>query len=481
MKQKSSKNIILKNLSWIVFANIIAKPFWFLFLMISARILGPEDFGKFNFAISFVMIFSILYELGMDLFTVREVSINRQQSEKLLGNSLIIKVALIPMVSSLIILVANLLGYSDVTIQAVYWSILYVMFITTANYLRSFFRGFEKINYEAVTVIFEKIVLCFLGGYALVFSSGVINLFKLLTAGALLSSIFTASLLFIKLVKPKFSFDFSLMRGILKKAMPFALMNIFILIYFRIDMVMLSLMKNETIVGLYSSGYRIMEMLLIIPAILMIPIYPAMSRLTVNDRSKFRELSQISVKGILLISLPVTLVIFFLANIFMLLFYGDSEYLLATGALKILVFALPFNGLTTVFATMLAANNRQLLTTRNSGICAVFNIVLNFSLIPKYGFMGAAAATLATEVLLTALSYLAVFNRLGEKICPAYMVKFLVLTLFVLCVNIVFQIFGLSIYIVSFISFLCFVGGLFFLNLFEVSLLKQLLPGTIRQ
>ncbi|MBD3360288.1 hypothetical protein GF366_00635, partial [Candidatus Peregrinibacteria bacterium] len=134
----------------------------------------------------------------------------------------------------------------------------------------------------------------------------------------------------------------------------------------------------------------------------------------------------------------------------------------------------------TVFATMLAANNRQLLTTRNSGICAVFNIVLNFGLIPKYGFMGAAAATLATEVLLTVLSYLAVFNRLGERICPAYMAKFLVLTLFVLCVNIVFQIFGLSIYIVSFISFLCFVGGLFFLNLFEVSLFKQLFPGTIR-
>lgn len=480
MKEINRKNSVLANLSWIVFANIIVKPMWFFFLIFSARILGPEDFGKFNFALSFVLIFSILYELGMDLFTVREVSINKQQSSHLLGNSLLLKAILIPIVASLIILIINLLGYSDVTIKAVYWSILYILFITTANYLRSFFRGFEKINYEAITIFIEKIILCLLGGFALVFNSGVLEFLKLLALGSLMSFIFTAMILFIKLVKPDFSFDFRLMKEILKKAMPFALMNIFILIYFRIDMVMLSLMQNETIVGLYSSSYRIMEMLLVIPAIIMIPIYPAMSRLTVKDRAKFRELSQASVKGILLVSLPVTLIIFFLAFQFMRLFYGNSDYLSATGALKILVFSLPFNGLTTVFATMLAANNKQILTTRNTAICAVFNIVLNIILIPKYSFWGAAIATLATEGFLTGLSYHAVVNRLGEKICPAYMVKFFLLTLISLIFNVVLVKFEFSMYVTSAVSLLFFIAGSFWLKLIEINVLKLLIPKTLK-
>jgi len=479
MQTTTSKNPVLVNLSWIVFANIFVKPLWFFFLVFSARILGPEDFGKFNFSVSFVLIFSILYELGMDLFTVREVSINKQLSPKLLGTSLIIKCFLVPVVTLIIILTINILGYSGTTIKAVYWSILYIMFITTANYLRTFFRGFEKINYEAVTVIIEKILLCLFGGYALIAKLNVVDFLKLLTLGSFFSIIITAAILFKKLVKPDFSFNLKLICEVFKKSLPFALMNIFILIYFRIDMVMLSIMKNETMVGLYSSSYRIMEMLLVIPAIIMIPIYPAMSRLLINDRLKFWELSQTAVKGMLLVSIPITLMIFFLAHNFMYLFYGSSDYLLATPALKILVFALPFNALTSVFATMLAASNRQILTTRNTSICAGLNIVLNIFLIPQYGFVGASLATIATEGLLAAISYFAVVNYFKEKVCQTYMMKFFSLTLVVLVANIFSKMLDLSVYFATAVSLLFFVAGVFWLGLIEVSVLKLLTPKMI--
>jgi O-antigen/teichoic acid export membrane protein len=302
----------------------------------------------------------------------------------------------------------------------------------------------------------------------------VLNFLKWLSLGSLISIIFTAALLFKKLVKPDFSFDFSFMQNTLGQALPFALMNIFILIYFRIDMVMLSLMKNETVVGLYSASYRIMEMLLVIPAVIMIPIYPAMSRLTKNESAKFHELSQISVQGLLLICLPVTLIIFFLAPQFMLFFYGDSDYLTATAALKILVFTLPFNGLTSVFATMLAANNRQIITTRNTAICAGFNILLNMLLIPSYSFIGAAAATLATEGLLAALCYFAVVKSLGEKISSTYLLKFFLLTLFVLSAKLIWQKADLSPYFTSAVTVLFFIVGLFWLKLFDLRFLKLL-------
>ena len=408
------------NLSWIGVANLIVKPIWFLFLVYTARTLGAEDFGRFTFSVSFVMMFAILYELGLELFTVKEVATKKQSSQKLLGNCLIIKLILAPIVSLFIIVIIHVLGYSGTTLFAVYWAIIYVFFTTTTNYLRTFFRGFEKINFEAYSMIIEKLILFVLGGFALISNAGVVNFLKLLTLGSFISLIGTAVILFNKLVKPDFTLDIKLILEILKKAWPFALMNIFMLIYFRIDVVMLSMMKNETIVGLYSSSYRIMEMLIMIPAAIMIPIYPAMSRLFRDDSNKFNKLSKNTTKLMLLFSLPVTLAVYIFAGQLMGVFYFDSEFLSAIPALKILAWVLPFSCLTFVFGTMLASTGRQIISTRNVGICAGLNILLNFIFIPQHGFIGASIATLVTEVVLVVLSVNALFGYVSQNIFRAF-------------------------------------------------------------
>lgn len=469
--KKGDKNHLLINLKWIGFANLIAKPIWLLFLILAARRLGVEEYGIYTFAISFVAIFAIFYEFGIDVLTTREVAINKEKSAIFFGNTLLVKLILALLVSAFNILIVHLLGYKGIILYALYWAVIFMLFSTAINYLRAFFRGLERINYEAYSILIEKALLCLCGGYALMSQSDVVSFLKLLALGNLASLICT-SFLFKKLTIPKITLNLQSAFGILKKAWPFALMNIFMVVYFRIDAVMLSLMIDETAVGLYGSTYRIMEMLLMIPAVIMIPIYPAMSRLFKNDEVKFHNLSQITTKAMLLFSVPIAFTVFILANNLMTVFYGNSEFLLATPALKILVWVLPFSSLTCVLGTMLAATNKQKVTMRNTGICAGLNIALNLVFIPKFSFVGASTATLITEGVLVIMNFSVLRNFFSNRLFRAFTKKFVTLTFFYILMFFIFQVINLSPYLSLVICTFVFVIAALKFGLMETSLLK---------
>ena len=181
----------------------------------------------------------------------------------------------------------------------------------------------------------------------------------------------------------------------------------------------------------------------------------------------------------MLLSLPITILIFFLAYHLMHLFYGQSDYLLATPALKILVWVLLFNGLTSVFATMLAAKNKQILTTRNTAICAGLNVVLNLLLIPKYSFIGASIATIITEALLAVLSFSAVVKYFTDKAFKKFIMKFVLLTIITVFANIVLITNNLSLYLSTILTMLLLIVGIFALGLIEERILKLLTPRVI--
>ena len=88
MPQRQS---IRKNIGWLALGNLIVKPLWFVLLLLTARLLGASDFGKFMLAISFVSVASVMLEGGVDILTIRELSGKPEQFKSFFGHTTVVK------------------------------------------------------------------------------------------------------------------------------------------------------------------------------------------------------------------------------------------------------------------------------------------------------------------------------------------------------------------------------------------------------
>jgi O-antigen/teichoic acid export membrane protein len=93
-ENKHSRQILFKNTFWLTVTEALDKSFSFVALILVARHFGPEIYGKFAFALSFLAVFIIIADFGFSTLTVREVAKNKSNSQQYIDNILFIKVFL---------------------------------------------------------------------------------------------------------------------------------------------------------------------------------------------------------------------------------------------------------------------------------------------------------------------------------------------------------------------------------------------------
>jgi O-antigen/teichoic acid export membrane protein len=286
--------------------------------------------------------------------------------------------------------------YPSDTTLAVYIFGAYVMINSLNQFFVSIYRAFDKMEYEMFVRIIESIVLFLLTMYAIYFQYGLIEI----VYAMLLSSIFRLILSGILVIKdfrrPKLEFDFNFVKDVIKKALPFGLTAMFVVIYFRIDTVMLSIMKGDAAVGWYNVAFNIVHGLcaLIIGSITGVCL-PLMSRHlgSLNDLKKIYIHSfEILFFSGLLISIIITIYSTELIQIIYGVGYSSSSIIL-----KILIWSFFMMGISSISSTLLYSIDKQRIVTVGTGIGALLNVILNLILIPKYSYVGAASATVVTE------------------------------------------------------------------------------------
>jgi O-antigen/teichoic acid export membrane protein len=202
-----------------------------------------------------------------------------------------------------------------------------------------------------------------------------------------------------KFVKPKIEIDLKFWKELLKESLPFALIGFFVVIYFRIDSIMLSYMKGDEIVGYYSASYRLIDSLSsLIPIIIYSVMFPVMSKYL----NSLDDLKKVWIKAFnlsFIIGLITTIFVVVFAKYIILIIYGSS-YLPSIVVLKILIWAFFIICISSITSGLLNAINKQRLVTFGASIGAIINVILNLILIPRYSMEGAALATVVTEVLM---------------------------------------------------------------------------------
>lgn len=395
---------IAKNTGVLLVSRIASYTLGFFFIMYTARYLGAEGFGILSFALAFTGIFGVFSDLGLSTLTVREVARDKSLASKYLGNIAVMKIFLVIITFSLIALTINLLGYPEQTIKVVYLVALSNIFSAFTSMFNSVFRAYEKMEYQSVGHILSSILM--LSGALFAISQGfsVVEFASIyfLVSAVVLGYSFVISIW--KFTKPKIEFDWRFLKPTIKEALPFFLSAVFSVIAFRIDIVMLSMMKGDMVVGWYSAAYRLMEALMFIPATFVGSIYPVLSNFYVSSQESLKIAYQKSFKYLSIVGLPIAVGTTLLADKIILIVY-KSGFVHSIIALQVLVWTIPIIFLTYMFGTMLASIDRQDLTLKILLLCMSLNVVINLMLIPRYSYVGASIATVITELLAFILCY----------------------------------------------------------------------------
>lgn len=385
------------------FSNI----FLFILLIFAARYLGDVNFGVFCFALAFVGIIEIINDFGLRFVYTREVSRDKSLAGNYLGNMLTIQIFLSLIGLTLVVLITNYLSVSWETRLVVYLMEGAGILRVLKFLLRFVFRTFDRFDLETISLLIERIVLLAVGMLVLILGYSIV----VFAAVFLVVRVFDFMIAFVflkrKVIRPHLRFDFSLWPRLLMPAVPFAIAYFSSMALMKTDTVMLSIMRDDAEVGWYRAARHLVEGVSIFSMIFRNSLFPAMSAMHMKSRQIVNDLYIRGVKYMFLISVPAAVLGTLVADKVIFIFYGE-QYMNSVIVFEILLWSLPFYFVTRMQLTLLGAINKQHISVYFTLIILLINIVLNSILIPLYGYIGAAIATLISEIIfsITTSSYL---------------------------------------------------------------------------
>lgn len=389
---------ITANFLSLISSQIISRIIQLVIFVYLARILGKGDFGIFSFGLAFAFLFVIIADFGLSTLIVREVSRNKKSASKYLSNSIIIKLLLsvITFVSAYLFL--NIAGYSEEVKTIAYIMLGFTLLQSFTEIHYAIFRAFERMHYDAFIKILRMLILAGAIFYLIKNNYGLLALSLAFLATEVIVLIIAFFITHTRFIKISFEFDYNFSKKLLKKSSLFCLSLVFSSLYMYIDVIMLSKMRSTTEVGIYSAATTIIIALIFIPLMYGNTIYPVLSRFYIASKESLKLAYEKSFKYMLIIGLPIAAGIYIFSDKIILLLYGKA-YIESAIVLSILSGYLFLKFLNPITGFTLMAINRQRSRLFSQGLSALLNIILNLILIPLYGFIGAAVATLITEII----------------------------------------------------------------------------------
>jgi O-antigen/teichoic acid export membrane protein len=372
-----------------------------LFIYI-ARKLGDEDFGKLSFAYSFAGICFIVADFGLSTILVRNVSRQKELTREYVGNILALKISLSFICISVIGVFILFTDYpADVTtLLVIFGGVMF--FKALIDFFCTVLNAHERMDLEAFLKGTNHILLFVSGIMILAVGYGLFGLANVFLVAFSFSSLIGFCIVDVCIVKIRPNFDLKFWRYVLKESMPLALTVIFTVIYFKIDVVMLSIIRgSDSEIGWYSAAMRLIELMAIVPALIVSALFPIVSSLYKESIDSLKGVYKTSFRYLIMIALPIAVGTLLLSEHLIHTIYGE-EYVKTIPALKILSLALVFIFVNYILMNILVAVDRQVTNAILAGTCMLVNIALNMCLIPHYGYLGAGTATVITEIVLFA-------------------------------------------------------------------------------
>ncbi len=399
MIKKLFKNAAVKNAGWIMAGRVMQMAINLVVGLLTARYLGPSNYGLINYATAYTAFFMAFCTLGINSVLVKEFIDNPEDEGRIIGSTLVMRAVSSFLSAGVIICLVSIIDADEPT----------TIIVTALSCVGLVFNIFETFNYWFQSKLKSKVttIVCFVAYVATaIYKIVLLVLGKSVEWFAFATSVdyicIGALLLFCykRYGGQRLAFSKTTSKKILSKSCHFILPSLMVSIYGYTDKFMLKQMLSETEVGYYATATAVCSMWCFVLTAIIDSIYPSIMSAHNTDIKLFEKRNKQLYAIVFYISFFVSVFFCIFGNLIIWLLYGE-QYLPAVGPLRVVTWYTAFSYLGVARNAWVVSKDKQKYLIYIYVAAALSNIIMNLILIPRFGTIGAAAASLITQILTT--------------------------------------------------------------------------------
>ncbi|MHB8853329.1 MAG: flippase [Ignavibacteriaceae bacterium] len=399
----ANRNSFIKNNLFVFSNRILSKIITFFLMLFLARQLSIDKFGELTILITMASIFALVQDLGTSVIVVRETAAKSFDSQKIFITTLFLKLISGFLCFWGMILTVRILGYNtDIKNLSYIFAVglLGESFLLT---LVKHYEGKEEMKYSSLLVSSERILIAVTIFFAtkhfdLVFSYGcayVVSNFSVFALGFFLT---------VQLKKIKNNINYNLLKEILKYSYPFIVFNFFSIIYYKVDIFIISHFFNDSQVGIYRASFQLIESIYFISLTLSVSLLPFFSRKNREEDSNLNSKYSLITKNILLLGLLISFILIPFSNIILSFLY-KNKYLEGNVVFSILSITIPLYFAANIMGNLLIAIGKEKIQIASMVIGTFTKFILLLFLVHLLGITGAAISAVITDMILLVIQF----------------------------------------------------------------------------
>lgn len=389
------KNKIIRNASWIIICRIAQSVLTLVIGMLTARYLGPSNYGLINYASSIVSFVTPIMYLGLNSILVQEIIQNPNQEGEILGTSIVMSLGsavlcIIGVVS--FALVANA-GETETLIVCALYSMLLIF--QAVDLIQYWFQAKLMSKYTSITMLCAYLVVSIYKIFLLATGK---NIYWFALSNVIDYAIIAISLLIIykKCGGSKFFFSVQTGKRLISRSKYYIISSIMTVVFTQTDKVMLKIMLDDAATGYYSAAVTCAGVSSFVFSAIIDSARPTIFQSAKLCKEQF-ELNMTRLYSVVIyLSLAQSLFMTILARPIINLLYGN-QYTATANVLRLVVWYTTFSYIGAVRGIWMLAEEKQKYLLVANVFGALANVIVNAILIPRYGMFGAAFASIATQ------------------------------------------------------------------------------------
>lgn len=390
------KNKVLNNASWIIACKIMQSACSFIIGVFTARYLGPTSYGLISYAASIVAFFLPIMQLGFSSTLVREIVNQPEREGQVLGTSLVLNI-----ISSIACVIGittfSFLSTPTETETIVVCGLYSLSLVFQASeMIQYWFQAKLLSKYPSIVSLVAYVVVSLYKVYILIAGKSVrwFAVTHVIEACIIASALL---IIYLKCGKQKLSFSFELAKEMFSRSKHYISAAMMVVVFQQTDRLMLKWMLNETETGYYSASLTCLGITGFVFMAIIDSARPSILESKKRSEKEYAEKLTMLYTVVNLLSLAQSIAMTVFAKMIIGIIFG-ADFLPASRVLQVAVWYTAFGYYGTVRNVWILAEEKQQYLWKINLAGATLNVVLNFILIPILGGVGAAVASLATQL-----------------------------------------------------------------------------------
>lgn len=378
-------------------SNVVTSGAQYVIVVIVARAFGPETFGDYVFAFTFASFFATLCNFGLDRILIRDIVRQPAAASQHLLAAAGVRLALGALSAALTAVVAWAAGYPPSLRLVIALLLLAQILGLFSELCRSVLFAFGAMPRDAVLRAAGRCIGVAAVAAGLVMGWGLPGVAAGLAVGGAAELLLYATAMTRRLVLRYTPVDWDVARGLVRSAWPIALNTVLVVLYLRINVVMLTSWTGAEAAGEFGAAFTFVQVLQVVSGTLAGVLLPTLTARKLQGHDQVLAAVRSATYYVLLFVLPATVGMSLLASELMTFVYGP-QYAGAASVLAVLAWANPFMFLGSLYGTLLIVLDAERILIPVSAAALVVSGAANYLFVPAFGAAGAAWASVLTEL-----------------------------------------------------------------------------------